>query len=128
MDGVVGGIGDNFNEVWVDVLVEEKLPPVISCPADLEIECGWDWQAMSGPATAFDVCGAVETEFTVQDQTDNCGLGRIRVTYCTIPVAANEAPVCCVQTITVIDGGSSFNIDDIVYQRDVILSDGLQRM
>jgi hypothetical protein len=121
MDGVVGGIGDNFNETWVNVLVEEKLPPVIQCPADFEIECGWDWQAMSGPATAFDICGPVEVEQTVQDQTDNCGLGRIRVTYCTVPVG-NESPVCCTQTITVVDGGSAWDPNAVSFERDRTLA------
>jgi len=39
MDGNFGTAGDNYNESWSTVRVEDKLGPQIACPPDIRINC-----------------------------------------------------------------------------------------
>jgi Dockerin type I domain len=48
-NGIIGDLGDNWNETWADVRVECKVPPVILCPADAVIFC--DWAIDTNPVT-----------------------------------------------------------------------------
>ena len=55
MDGIYGTDGDNFNEAWAYVKVEDKLAPAITCPADVTLTCDMDYTDlnMTGSATAY---------------------------------------------------------------------------
>jgi hypothetical protein len=104
---------------YLESITESKLSPVINCPADLEIECGWDWESMSGPASGFNNGFPVETVLTVEDLTSDCGIGIIRATYCTVqPVGSSQPPACCTQIVTVLDSGSNFDPNAISFQND----------
>jgi hypothetical protein len=48
----------NTNSCWVDVWVEDKLPPAIWCPYDVTVDCNQtdDWNILN-QATATDACG-----------------------------------------------------------------------
>ena len=120
MDGVFGSDGDNFNEVWAFVKVEEKLAPIISCPADIDIVCdsridqSIDFGTgfvnvnsanfdITGLPTVFSTCeGTVVLEF--QDQFtaipagNNCGLGRITRTF---RASSSGRVVFCTQIINI---------------------------
>ncbi|MCB0648256.1 MAG: T9SS type A sorting domain-containing protein [Saprospiraceae bacterium] len=39
MDGVYGSAGDNFNEAWATVKVEDKSTPTITCEHDITLSC-----------------------------------------------------------------------------------------
>ena len=39
MDGTFGSAGDNFNETWAMVRVEDKLTPTVACPSSIIIPC-----------------------------------------------------------------------------------------
>ncbi len=41
-DGIIGGEGDNYNETWSYVRLEDKLPPILACPPDATIGCNMD--------------------------------------------------------------------------------------
>jgi len=130
MDGTFGSAGDNYNETWVNVLVEDKGNPVIYCPPDFTITCGWEWgqydaagnlvSTNTGSASAFDICGEREVVADVNDRTNDCGVGEIEIEWCSVP-QGNENPVCCEQVITVTDGGSSWDPNDIDFQNDRVL-------
>lgn len=36
---IIGGVKDNFNSVWTKVRVEYKIPPLLSCPKDIVLQC-----------------------------------------------------------------------------------------
>ncbi len=41
-NGVFGTLGDNFNEAWTTVRVEDKLVPIVDCPDHIEVTCEVD--------------------------------------------------------------------------------------
>ena len=43
MDGIFGSNGDNYNEAWAYVKVEDKLAPAIQCPPDVTLTCDMDY-------------------------------------------------------------------------------------
>ncbi len=50
MNGIFGTFGDNYNEAWTTIRVEDKLTPTVICPLDIEIDCEKDFNN-------FDVVG-----------------------------------------------------------------------
>jgi len=80
MNGQFGTSGDNFNETWSFVKVEDKLNPILHCPADITIACDADAEDLSvtGTATASFTCADAEVEYTdIFSNVDNCGVGII---------------------------------------------------
>lgn len=98
MNGVFGSAGDNYNETWVEVRVEDKLPPKIVCPPDVTIACNDDHRDLNrtGRATAFSNCSGLETEFTDAPFLNSCGTGFVLRTW----RIKNRPNVVCTQRIT----------------------------
>jgi hypothetical protein len=69
---------NNYNECMVNVTVQDKLPPTITCPADVTIECGtpYDVNDLSeyGEPEAYDNCNYVVTP-SVFPNINQCGEG-----------------------------------------------------
>ena len=65
MDGVFGSAGDNYNEAWAYVKVEDKLAPSITCPEDVTLTCDMDYTdlGMTGSASGYGTCGAMDVEY-----------------------------------------------------------------
>ncbi len=121
MDGTFGSAGDNYNETWIDVRVEDKLAPAILCPADITVECDADVNNLSvlGSATAFNTCGNPEVLYTDTPDLDGCGAGTIvRRWY-----VKSFPNIFCLQTIT-IEALDPFN-GDITWpsDQDVVCTD-----
>lgn len=77
-DGVPGTQGDLFNEVWSYVKVEDKLNPVITCPADITLTCADDIYNLNetGEAYAYGSCGPAEVEYEdISNNLNACGDG-----------------------------------------------------
>lgn len=75
-------IKGNWNECMVNVVVQHKYPPVISCPAPMTVNCdfAYDKNNLSfyfGDAVASDVCGVTVTEGTPLVNISQCGTGII---------------------------------------------------
>jgi len=107
MNGTYGTSGDNFNETWAFVKVEDKLNPQITCPADITIECDDDATDLSitGSATGSMTCGPADVEYTdIITNIDGCGVGFIRRRWNIVGSPA----VFCDQEITK-SAGSLFN-------------------
>ncbi len=79
MDGVFGSAGDNYNETWVNVRVENKFVPQINCVPDVALSCNMDYEdlSMTGEATAVGLCGDLCTGYTDVADVDGCGVGSV---------------------------------------------------
>mgnify|MGYP000465830920 CR=1 FL=1 len=65
MDGIYGTAGDNYNETWTFVKVEDKLAPAIVCPPDVTLTCDMDYTDlnMTGSANGYASCGGIGVEY-----------------------------------------------------------------
>lgn len=97
---VVDGHADNFNETWVNVRVEDKLAPRITCPDNKTITCDLNYKDLNltGTATAVGTCSALETEFTDTEFLNTCKSGYVIRNW---RVKSNPA-VKCTQRIDII--------------------------
>ncbi|MEM9549186.1 MAG: T9SS type A sorting domain-containing protein [Bacteroidota bacterium] len=99
MNGVFGSSGDNFNETWAFVKVEDKIDPVIICPPNITVDCDVDVDDLSivGEATATTTCGEAEVEYTdISNTVNSCGEGVVRRRWS----IAGQPTVTCDQFIT----------------------------
>ena len=99
MNGTYGTSGDNFNETWAYVKVEDKLIPIINCPIDLTVNCDVDCEDLSvvGEATATTTCGDAEVEYTdITNTLNTCNIGYIRRRWSVV----GQPQVFCDQIIT----------------------------
>ena len=64
MDGVFGSEGDNYNEIWTTVRVEDKLGATIVCPSHIELSCHEDYldYDLTGRPYGFKACGDIECD------------------------------------------------------------------
>jgi hypothetical protein len=90
------------NSCWVDVMVEDKLPPSIHCPYNTTVECSDvnDWSYMD-QATAYDACGISDISFWDMENTTSCGTGYITRQWKATDNYGNMST--CIQTIHVVD-------------------------
>ncbi len=93
----------NFNDCMVSVTVQEKIPPTITCPPNITVNCGTDIADLSivGTATATNTCA--NTIVTYKNDTINwrCGVGTIKRRW-TATAAGGQIAVCD-QYITTFD-------------------------
>ncbi len=99
---LVSDAAGNTSECMVSVIVQDKLPPSISCPPNFTVNCTSDLTDLSrfGTATATDNCGATVRD-TVRDERNSCGLGKIFRVF-TARDGGNLTR-SCTQQITVVD-------------------------
>lgn len=84
------------------ITVVDSTDPVISCPADITLECGDDTSpANTGTPTSSDVCGTVTNTF-VDSTVSNCGNTEVITRTWTATDACGNSSTC-MQTITVLD-------------------------
>jgi hypothetical protein len=80
------------------ILVEDKLPPVISCQAVI-LACN---DPLPGPITAFDACGPATVTYQDQVQDNQCnGLYQTIITRTHTAVDGSGNVASCVQTISI---------------------------
>lgn len=98
-DGVFGNEGDQFNEAWAYVKVEDKLAPTITCPEDITITCADDVADLNltGEALAFGSCGTAPVEYNdIIVNLSTCKEGFVRRRWNVV----GRTDVFCDQTIT----------------------------
>ncbi|MFZ1703901.1 MAG: T9SS type A sorting domain-containing protein [Saprospiraceae bacterium] len=80
---IVGGQPDNYNEIWVNVRVEDKLTPKIVCPANVTINCEQDAHNLTLTGTAFGLtnCRNLEVEYTDREFFNACKTGYLLRTW-----------------------------------------------
>jgi len=69
MDGKFGSAGDNYNETWASVRVEDKLPPIVICPPHIILDCdeAWEDYAVTGSPNAYSTCSTLSCEMEPTD-------------------------------------------------------------
>lgn len=99
MNGTYGTSGDNFNETWAFVKVEDKLDPIIVCPIDITVNCDVDCDDLNvvGEATATSNCGNVDVQYVdIANTLNSCNVGFIRRRWSVV----GQSNVFCDQIIT----------------------------
>ena len=109
MNGITGSFGDNCNTAMVEVVVQDKLAPVIVCPPNTEISCVdlagidlTDTDLLDGLFGAAQGAGTCDVEITqVAVGNENCGAGVIFRNFTATNAAGSSS---CQQIITVTAG------------------------
>lgn len=99
MDGIYGTAGDNYNETWTFVKVEDKLAPAIVCPPDVTLTCDMDYTDlnMTGTANGYASCGGIDVEYNdIIINLNTCNEGFIRRRWNIV----GRSDIFCDQTIT----------------------------
>lgn len=104
----------NYNDCMVEVVVNDKINPVITCPADLTIECADPAPAVAAPVFS-DNCPDAAWSHTEVQNLSNCGTGHILRNYIVTDAAGNTAG--CTQTIAVVNT-HPFVLSDITWPLD----------
>lgn len=117
----VRDIGGNSNTCMVIARVQDKLDPIITCPANITVECDTDIQnlAITGQPTAMDNCGTPTVTRTDTGSLDQCGLGVITRRFTVTDAGGRSAS--CTQTITV-RNTNPFRASDITWPQNVELN------
>ncbi|HRO08393.1 MAG TPA: SdrD B-like domain-containing protein [Saprospiraceae bacterium] len=115
----VWDVNGNSNSCMVNVEVQDKHKPVITCPADITIDCSAVFTGMDltqyGKATVFDACGAEMTELEPVFTLSACRTGTIVRTF---SGTDGVNTVTCKQTITV-ENSNIFDPErDVVFPKD----------
>ncbi len=118
MDGHFGSAGDNYNETWSWVRVEDKLSPTITCPPDITIDCDEDYTNLdvTGRGVASFTCTNGMVEYEDDLDLNSCGFGTVRRKW----YVKNNKNIFCYQYIY-IDGDYYFNHNSIVWPKDETL-------
>ncbi len=109
----------SFNTCMTQVLVQDKIPPGISCPAPQTIQCTADYSDLSvfGSPFVYDPCGyTLVVDSTIDIQ--NCGVGTIIREFTATDSSGNSSS--CTQVITVINS-MPYNGQGIVWPLDTML-------
>ncbi|MFT4533889.1 MAG: hypothetical protein ACJA1A_000067 [Saprospiraceae bacterium] len=109
MDGIFGTAGDNYNETWTYVKVEDKLAPAIVCPPDVTLTCDMDYTDlnMTGSANGYASCGGIGVEYNdIIINLNSCNEGFVRRRWNVI----GRSDIFCDQTITLEDLDAPVNV------------------
>ena len=101
----------------------DKLPPAISCPADVTIACFLDGKdlGITGQATAIDNCdNAPIIQYDDSEPITGCGNQTIVRTWTAIDASGNSS--ICTQNIT-IQSGPTFTLGQINWPDDLVTMD-----
>ncbi|MFZ1790223.1 MAG: T9SS type A sorting domain-containing protein [Saprospiraceae bacterium] len=112
----------NTNECISNVRVQDKIKPVITCPADITIQCYVDYKdstKTNGVATAIDNCMATILPFKDDVRLDKCGIGVVIRKW--VAVDKQGLRDSCFQYITVVND-NPFSEDHIIFPADTIVN------
>lgn len=114
----------NSNSCMVNVEIQDKHAPKITCPADLTVDCTEIFTGVDltifGTATAIDACGATVIELAPVYVLNSCRVGYIQRTF-----RASDATnsVTCTQIITVENSDFFDPLTDVIKPLDFEVSD-----
>ncbi|MFZ1705141.1 MAG: T9SS type A sorting domain-containing protein [Saprospiraceae bacterium] len=113
----VTDIHNNMNTCMVRASVQDKLPPYITCPKNVTLECQADYNDLSltGRPNAVDNCSVRDTLKVDDVYIGPCGTGYVTRTWTAVDY--QDLKHSCVQTITLVDY-NPFNEYDIVWPQN----------
>ncbi len=116
----------NTNSCMVEVQVQDKQNPIITCPPSVIIECGMDTSAVAqGMPIASDNCGTANISWVNSGTLDpSCGTGTITRTWTVTDAQGQTAS--CIQLIEVVNNDpfsgntDPSDVDDILFPTDLL--------
>ncbi|MEK7829454.1 MAG: HYR domain-containing protein, partial [Acidobacteriota bacterium] len=108
----------NYNECMVEVNVQDKIDPTITCPPDKTVECTEPIPPVTAPVV-WDNCPGVTWTVTETDNINNCGVGVITRVFTATDHVGRKAS--CTQKIYVINS-YPFNLSNIIWPLDYYTS------
>ena len=113
----------NFNICMVEARVDDKTPPFIDCPDDIEISCEQDYTdlTVTGEPDAWDNCGIQSVTYVDNGDLDQCNVGTIFRTFTVTDFGGRTHT--CTQRIDVVDY-DPFDYNDIDWPDDVLDLEG----
>ncbi len=105
---------NNYNECMIEVDVQDKIGPQITCPPDKTIQCYEPVPPVEDP-TIEDNCGNATWTHSEFDNLSSCGVGTITRTYVATDVGGFTN--ACTQTIFV-ENNSVFDLSNITWPAD----------
>lgn len=116
-------VNGNTNSCMVNVEVQDKHAPKITCPSNLTIDCSEVYTGMDltkyGQAIAIDACGAELTELTPTFTLSACRTGIIERTF---SATDHQSTVTCKQTLTVENRNFFDPVKNVIYPKDYTLT------
>ena len=109
--------GNHTNTCMVEVLVEDKIPPVLKCPKDITLKCNDDYTdlGLTFEPTVFDNCDYYPPTYVDFVDINQCFTGTVLRTWKV--VAENGDSTSCNQLITLEDK-NNFVEGDIIWPED----------
>jgi len=104
----------NFNICMIEVTVQDKVAPVITCPANKTLTCDDDYTntLLTGVPVATDNCELADVSYTDEVNLNTCGLGSVIRKWIATDASGNTAE--CYQTIT-LSNVDPFEEEDITW-------------
>jgi hypothetical protein len=104
----------NFNECFVDVEVQDKLRPDMTCPPNVNINCSDDIKnlTLTGSPIATDNCGLDTLFYSDNDPRTKCKLGEVIRTFTAVDHQGNSAT--CSHVISIVNQ-TPFSSRDITW-------------
>ena len=109
----------NYNECMVEVDVQDKIPPLITCPLNKTIQCDDPVPPVEAP-TIEDNCPNSTWVHTETENLTSCGVGTIKRKYTATDAGGQAAQ--CTQTIFV-ENNSALSLSDITWPSDYNTTD-----
>jgi len=113
------------NKCWANVVVQDKIEPIVTCPPDMTFDCAAnvDFTSLTafGVVSSTDLCGDPEILGPVIDATkfdSHCGSGSVVRTF---TISDSDNTVTCVQTLTPV-GAGTFNSNMIDWPDDLTVN------
>ena len=93
----------NYNDCMIEVEVQDKLDPIISCPSDKVVQCTDNVADLGvfGSALAVDNCGTVISETSLAD-VNSCGVGSIVRTFIATDPTGNDVDLNQVLSLNIV--------------------------
>jgi hypothetical protein len=116
MNGEFGTAGDNYNEAWSWIRVEDKAAPTITCPAPITINCDQNYKDLdlTKRATAKATCANIEVTYEDKLMLNLCGQGTVDRKWS----VKGSTTINCVQRIKI---NSPSNAVTIVWPKDTVV-------
>jgi len=107
----------NYNFCSVVVYVDDKDPPVVSCPGNVELDCSQDFRDLNltGEPSFTDNCHA-SIHQTYREFLNDCGIGYVLIDHAVWDNADNQ--IVCTQRVDVVNK-DILTYDDVDWPMDI---------